>query len=104
MTVCFSLFLRERWRLSAEKAQKEFRMFDKLLQEIEGVRRSVLSIKEENGQYVLTKDQVLAILSQYRTLLSFLQKLVDERQRVKFFVAEHRLNKLGVRRRDDYLN
>jgi hypothetical protein len=104
MTVYSSLILTERWRSSAEKVQKEFGMLGKLRQEIEGVRRLVLSIKEENGQYVLTKDQVLAILSQYRTLLGFLQKLVEERQRVKSFVAEHRLNKLGVKKTDDYLN
>jgi hypothetical protein len=79
-------------------------MLGKLLQEIEGVRRLVLSIKEENGQYVLTKDQVLAILSQYGTLLGFLQKLLEERQGVKFFVAEHRLDKVGVKKTDDYLN
>ena len=79
-------------------------MLDKLRQEIDRVGRLVLSIKEENGQYVLTKDQVLAILSQYGTLLGFLQKLLEERQRVKFFVAEHRLDKLGVKKTDDYLN
>ena len=79
-------------------------MLGKLRQEIEGVRRLVMSIEEENGHTVLTKDQILAVLNQYRRYLEFLHKLLEERQMLEFLLAEHRLNKLGVKKTDGYLN
>jgi hypothetical protein len=79
-------------------------MLAKLRQEIDRVRRLVLSIEERNGHTVLTKDQILAILSQYRSYLELLHKLLEERQMLEFLLAEHRLNKLGVKKTDGYLN
>jgi hypothetical protein len=104
MTVWSCLILTGRWRSSTEKAEKEPEMLGKLRQEIEGVRRLVMSIEEENGHTVLTKDQILAVLNQYRRYLEFLHKLLEERQMLEFLLAEHRLNKLAVKKTDGYLN
>jgi hypothetical protein len=79
-------------------------MFGKLVQELEGVRRLVLSIRGENGQYVLTRDQVLAILRQYGTLLDFIQRLLEERKRVESPETRHWLDRLGVKKTKGYLN
>lgn len=79
-------------------------MFGKLVQELEGVRRLVLSIRGENGQYVLTRDQVLAILRQYGTLLDFIQRLLEERKRVESPETQHWLDGLGVEKTKGYLN
>ena len=79
-------------------------MLGKLVQELEGVRRLVLSIKGENGQYVLTRDQVFAILRQYGMLLNLIQRLLEERQSVESPETPHWLDGLGVKKTKDYLN
>ena len=76
----------------------------KLEEELEWVRGLMSAIKEENGQYVLTKDELLAVLDGYRVLLESVKKLQAERQRMEFLLAEYRLVKLGLKRVDGHIN
>jgi len=75
---------------------------------MEGVQKWVgglaLTIKEEDGKYVLTKDQLETLLNKYRELLCLLKKLMDERQTMELLLVEHRLKKLGITNVDGYLN
>jgi hypothetical protein len=75
---------------------------------MEGVQKWVgglaLTIKEEDGKYVLTKDQLETLLNRYRGLLRLLKKLMDERQTMELLLVEHRLKKLGITNVDGYLN
>lgn len=73
-------------------------------QEQYGMRVLTLRIKEVNGKYVLRKDELLALLNQYRELLGLLNKLLDERQRMEFLLAEYRLKKPGISEAKGYLN
>ncbi len=63
-----------------------------------------LDIREDDGNYVLTKDQLRVILNRYKKLNSILKKLLRERQRLEFSLVEDRLKKLGVTKVDDYMN
>jgi hypothetical protein len=76
----------------------------KLEEELERVRGLILAIKEKKGKYVLTKDQLIAILNDYCVLLDSLKELRAERQRMEFLLAEYRLIKLGLKRVDAYIN
>ncbi len=63
-----------------------------------------LDIREDDGNYVLTKDQLRVILNKCKKLNSILKKLLRERQRLEFSLVEDRLKKLGVTKVDDYMN
>jgi hypothetical protein len=64
----------------------------------------ILAIREKNGEYVLTKDQLGALLSQHRLIVDLLKRLVGRLQKVEFLLAESGLKKVGVTKGDDYLN
>ena len=66
-------------------------MHHKLEEELQRVRGLILAIKEKKGKYVLTKDQLIAILNDYCVLLGSLKEVRAERQRVEFLLAEYRL-------------
>jgi hypothetical protein len=68
------------------------------------IRLFTLTIKEENGKYVLTKDQFRALLNHYRNLLALSNRLMEERQRLEFRLAEYRLKELGISETKSYLN
>ena len=73
-------------------------------EELQRVRALITAIKEENGQCVLTKEEVLAVLDEYSMLLESVEKLLAEWQRVEFLLAEYRLVKLGLKRVHAYIN
>ena len=76
----------------------------KLEEQLEWVRGLMSVVSEENRQYVLTKDELLAVLDGYSALLESLEKLQAEQQRMEFLLAEYRLVKLGLKGVDGYIN
>jgi hypothetical protein len=68
------------------------------------VRSFAMTIKEEGGKYVITKDQLVTLLSHYRNLWALLNTLLEERQRLGLLLAEQRLKKLGIGETESYLN
>jgi hypothetical protein len=63
-----------------------------------------LAIREKNGEYVLTRDQLGTLLERYRLIVGLLKRLVGRLQKVESLLAESGLKKVGVTKRDDYLN
>lgn len=76
----------------------------KLEEQLEWVRGLMSVVSEENRQYVLTKDDLLAVLDGYSALLESLEKLQAEQQRMEFLLAEYRLVNLGLKRLDGHIN
>jgi len=68
------------------------------------IRSFTMTIKEENGRYVLTKGQLQFLTNQYRNMFSILNRLLEERQILEFRLAEHRLKKLGISETKNYPN
>ncbi|NIS67927.1 MAG: hypothetical protein GTO12_02935 [Proteobacteria bacterium] len=79
-------------------------MSDKLEKELQSILGLTLVAKEDNEKYVLTKDQLQALLDDYRKLLGLLSTLLDQRQRLEYLLVEHRLENLGIVIVEDYLN
>jgi hypothetical protein len=68
------------------------------------VRSFMMTIREENGKYVLTKGQLQFLINQNRSMFSLLNRFVEERERLEFLLAEHRLKKLGILAAESHLN
>jgi hypothetical protein len=69
-------------------------------------RLRVLNVKfeEVKGKCVLTRNQFLRIIRQYRELLALSQSLYEEHQRIEFLLEEYRLKKSGMKKADHYIN
>ena len=67
-------------------------------------RQLRLMIGQGNRKYALTKGQLEALLNEQKRLIGLLDKLLDEREKMAFLLAQSRLQKLGITKMSEYPN
>jgi hypothetical protein len=63
-----------------------------------------MTIKEENGKYVLTKSQLQFLINQNKFMFSLLNRLLEERRRLELLLAEHNPENFVISETKSYLN